>query len=480
MVSYTEMKENQNIEFKQSWRDEYLQYICGFANAQGGTLYIGIDDKGEVCGIKNAHILLENLPNQINQTMGLLAQVDLHVEENKEYISIHVEPSDQAISYRGKFYYRSGSTLQEMNGVALTDFLLKKNNTTWDQSISEEATLDDLDAESVDYFLRKAVEAQRLDEGAKELSIIQLLRKLKLVNHDDQLTIAALLLFGKDIERWNLMASFRIGRFQQSQANLLFQDNIVCPLIHMPERVLWTLRSRYLIAPIHYEGLQRVEPLEIPEDALREMVCNAIVHKNYLGPHIQMRVWDEKIELWNYGELPDNYTIEKLLQTHESYPRNPLIAQIFYLAGLIEQWGRGYEKIHDAFVREHLMQPTFEQARGGILVTIPREKFIAIQTGKSIGAELSTTPDDQTSQKSVQKSVQKSTEKQQAIYDLIKNKGSNEPLNDPLNEPLNTERIALLLDIPYSTAKRIVKDLENRGFIVRVGSKKKGHWEILS
>ncbi len=474
------MKENQHIEFKQSWRDEYLQYICGFANAQGGTLYIGIDDKGEVCGIKNAHTLLENLPNQINQTMGLLAQVDLHVDEEKEYISIHVEPSDQAISYRGKFYYRSGSTLQEMNGVALTDFLFRKNNTTWDQSIVEEATLNELDAESVDYFVRKAVDAQRLDASVRELSHIQLLRKLKLVNHEDQLTMAALLLFGKDIEKWNLMASFRIGRFQQSQANLLFQDNIVCPLIHMPERVLWTLRSRYLVAPIHYEGLQRVEPLEIPEDALREMVCNAIVHKNYLGPHIQMRVWDDKIELWNFGELPYNYTIEKLLQTHESYPRNPLIAQIFYLAGLIEQWGRGYEKIHDAFVREHLMQPTFEQARGGILVTIPREKFIAIQTGKSIGAELSTTPDDQTSQKSVQKSVQKSTEKQQAIYDLIKNKGSLEPLNEPLNELLNTERIALLLDIPYSTAKRIVKDLENRGLIVRVGSKKNGHWEILT
>ena len=80
------MKEDQHIEFKQSWRDEYLQYICGFANAQGGTLYIGIDDKGEVCGIKNAHTLLENLPNQINQTMGLLAQVDLHVDEEKEYI----------------------------------------------------------------------------------------------------------------------------------------------------------------------------------------------------------------------------------------------------------------------------------------------------------------------------------------------------------------------------------------------------------
>ena len=83
---------------------------------------------------------------------------------------------------------------------------------------------------------------------------------------------------------------------------------------------------------------------------------------------------------------------------------------------------------------------------------------------------------EENGERTTQKSVQKSTEKQQAIYDLIKNKGSIEPLN----EPLNTERIALLLDIPYSTAKRIVKDLENRGFIVRIGSKKKGHWEILS
>ena len=463
------MKENQNIEFKQSWRDEYLQYICGFANAQGGTLYIGIDDKGNVCGIDNAGKLLENLPNQINQTMGLLAQVDLHTEGKKEYISIHIEPSDQAISYRGKFYYRSGSTLQEMNGVALTDFLFRKNNTTWDQSIVEEATLDDIDAESVGYFVRKAEEAQRLDANVKELPVISLLRKLKLVSQDDRLTMAALLLFGKDIERWNLMASFRIGRFQHSQANLLFQDNIVCPLIRMPERVLWTLRFRYLVAPIHYEGLQRVEPLEIPEDALREMVCNAIVHKNYLGPHIQMRVWDDKIELWNYGELPNNYTIEKLLQTHESYPRNPLIAQVFYLAGLIEQWGRGYEKIHDAFVREHLMQPTFEQARGGILVTIPREKFIAINSGKPVGAEVSTTQDSQTTEKGREKGREKSREKsREKIVQIMQE-----------NTHVTQEELAKSLQLSVKTIEKHIKNLKADGVIRRIGGDKGGHWEVV-
>lgn len=195
------MKENQHIEFKQSWRDEYLQYICGFANAQGGTLYIGIDDKGNVCGIDNAHSLLENLPNRINQLMGILADVNLLTEDGKEYISIHINPSSQPISYHGKYYYRTGSTLQEMNGVALRDFLQEKSNTSWDQSIVPEATFDDVDPEAVDYFVHKGIAAQRLDESVTRLTMVEVLRKLKLVNKSNQLTIAALLLFGKDIEQ---------------------------------------------------------------------------------------------------------------------------------------------------------------------------------------------------------------------------------------------------------------------------------------
>ena len=464
------MKENQHIEFKQSWRDEYLQYICGFANAQGGTLYIGIDDKGNVCGIDNAHSLLENLPNRINQLMGILADVNLLTEDGKEYISIHINPSSQPLSYHGKYYYRTGSTLQEMNGVALRDFLQEKSNTSWDQSIVPEATFDDVDPEAVDYFVYKGIAAQRLDESVTRLTMVEVLRKLKLVNKSNQLTIAALLLFGKDIEQWNLMSSFRIGRFQQSQANLLFQDNIVCPLIHMPERVLWTLRSRYLIAPIHYEGLQRVEPLEIPEDALREMICNAIVHKNYHGPYIQMRVWDDRVELWNYGDLPNDFTIERLLQTHESYPRNPLIAQIFYLAGLIEQWGRGYEKIHDAFVREQLMQPTFEQARGGILVTIKREKFIAIQTGKPIGSEVSAAQDNQTTQKSSPKSSLKSSLKtRDVIVELMRT-----------NPIVTIAEIATIIHTSERNVKKHTRNLQNEGIIRRIDGNKGGHWEIVS
>lgn len=95
------MKETQNIEFKRQWRDDFLAELCGFANAQGGTLYIGMDDKGNLVGIENAKQLLEKLPNLINQTMGLLASVNLMEEEGKEYLSVSVSAAEQPVSYRG-------------------------------------------------------------------------------------------------------------------------------------------------------------------------------------------------------------------------------------------------------------------------------------------------------------------------------------------------------------------------------------------
>lgn len=80
--------ENQNIEFKESWRDEYLKWICGFANASGGILYIGIKDDGSICGVKEAKKLLEDIPNKIQSTLGLIADVDLIKKENKDVIRI--------------------------------------------------------------------------------------------------------------------------------------------------------------------------------------------------------------------------------------------------------------------------------------------------------------------------------------------------------------------------------------------------------
>ena len=367
--------ESQNTEYKEQWHDKYLAYISGFANAQGGTLYVGIDDAGQVVGIDNAKYLLENLPNKAVQATGIIPNIEILSASSKEYIAIHINPSEQPISCNGKYYMRSGSTLQELNGNALTDFLIRQTHTTWDMHIEPNATIDDIDPEAVHYFVNFAIDSKRLDETVRYESVEAILRRLKLINKQGQITFAALMLFGKDIEDYCLSASFRIGRFGKTQADLIFDDNIACPLIRMPETIMQTLRSRYLIAPVKYEGIRRIEPLEIPEDALREMICNSIVHKDYRGTFIQMRVWDDHVDLWNSGTFPPEITPENLMDFHESHPRNELIAKVFYMAGFIESWGRGYEKIKNAFIKEQLQIPTFEQVRGGILASIPRERF---------------------------------------------------------------------------------------------------------
>lgn len=92
--------EKHDIEYKEHWKDEYLKWICGFANAQGGTIYIGIDDNGKVKGIKNARKLLEDLPNKIVTTMGIVCDVNLLSSEGLEYLEIKVSPSNIPISYQ--------------------------------------------------------------------------------------------------------------------------------------------------------------------------------------------------------------------------------------------------------------------------------------------------------------------------------------------------------------------------------------------
>src|SRR5690606_41444835 len=99
------MSEQQNIEYKQSWRDEYLKWVCGFANAQGGNIYIGIDDKGEVTGVVDYKKLLDDLPNKIVNHLGLGVDVNLHEKNGKRYSGIVCPGRPVPICPSGTYQY---------------------------------------------------------------------------------------------------------------------------------------------------------------------------------------------------------------------------------------------------------------------------------------------------------------------------------------------------------------------------------------
>ncbi len=120
------MPESQHTEWKQTWRDEFLKWICGFANAEGGVLEIGRADDGTPVGVTDAQTLLVELPNKIRDVLGIIADVHLVQEAGKDLVHIRVDPYPSPISYKGQYHYRSGSTKQELKGPALEQFLLKK------------------------------------------------------------------------------------------------------------------------------------------------------------------------------------------------------------------------------------------------------------------------------------------------------------------------------------------------------------------
>ena len=367
------MSESQNIEYKSSWHDDYLKWVCGFANAQGGKIYIGMNDSATVVGLPDQKTLMEEIPNKIKNLMGITAEVNLLQGNGKDCIEIVVQPYSVPISLRGRYYYRSGSVKQELTGVALNEFLLKKAGQTWDNVIEPRATFADIDENSVKQYLVISKEKGRLPDF-DGLTTEQIFDKLHLIENR-QLKRAAIILFGKDPCRFYPNVYVKIGRFGKDDKDLRYQDVEEGNIIVLLRNVLERLEQKYLIKNITFEGMYRIETLEYPTLALREMLLNSMVHRSYMGSFSQMRVYDNKINLWNEGGLPEGITLQALKLEHTSKPRNLLIAEVCFKGGLIDAWGRGTITIIDECKEAGLPEPELIERDGGFLVTLFKDRF---------------------------------------------------------------------------------------------------------
>lgn len=368
------MPEDQNIEYKESWRDEYLKWICGFANANGGIIYIGKNDTGEIIGLKESKKLLEDIPNKTKDILGILVDVNLHQTEKGEFIEISVEAYPYPVNFKGQYHYRSGSTKQELKGAALDKFLLERKGKRWDAVPVPNVSIDDLKKETFDFFRKKAIKVQRIEEDVLTDSIELLIGNLQL-NENEYLKRAAILLFYPNPDLFVTGAYIKIGFFEADD-NLKFQDEVHGNLFEQIEKTIDLLFSKYIKSSISYEGLNRVEKYEYPKDAIREALLNAVSHKDYSGGvPIQISVYTDKLIFWNEGQLPDNWTIEKLLDKHPSKPYNPDIANTFFRSGYIESWGRGTLKMINECVQFGIPKPKYFYDMSGFWVEFRKDIF---------------------------------------------------------------------------------------------------------
>ena len=368
------MSESQNVEYKSSWRDEYLKWICGFANSSGGSIFIGKDDTGEVVGITDAKKLMEDIPNKVKDTLGILVDVNLHKTAKGDFIEIVVEAYPYPVNYKGQYHYRSGSTKQELKGAALDKFLLQKKGKRWDGVPVPKVSVKELKQETFEFFRKRAFKSHRIEEDSLTDTNEHLIENLQL-RENEFLKRAAILLFHPSPEKFVTGAYIKIGYFETDD-DLKFQDEIHGNLLEQIEKTMDFLFTKYIKAEISYEGINRVEKYEYPKEAVREALLNAIAHKDYSGGvPIQISVYKDKIIFWNEGQLPENWTVKNLLEKHASRPYNPDIANALFRSGYIESWGRGTIKIIKDCKQAGIPEPIFSYDSSDISVEFRKDIY---------------------------------------------------------------------------------------------------------
>ena len=424
--------ESQTVEFKQIWKDEYLKTICAFSNTDGGEFYIGIADDKSIIGLKKVEALLEILPNKINNRLGILVDISVQQIETKDIIKIIIEKTYAPVSFKGTFYKRSGSNTIELNGSNLTNFLLKKYGKTWDDVVVEDFTLEDINLETIRKF--KMWSRHRAPFIEQEDDLLTLMERLNLVVNG-QFKRAAVLLFGKNPQKYFIQAHSKIGKFL-SDSELLTSDIIEGNLFEQLENVIEALRGKYLHSYISYEGLQRVETLEYPYEAVREAVINALIHRDYTDTTVlQIRVYDEKIVFSNGATLSAEVPIEKFKENHISKPFNPIIANMFYKAGFVESWGKGTNNMINDCIKMNLPEPEYRYTFSSVQVIFYK-----------------------TSQKTTRENIMHLMEQDSKI---------------------TIATISVELSVGIDTINEHISKLKKENKLKRVGGRKAGYWEVL-
>ncbi|MBU3714998.1 MAG: winged helix-turn-helix transcriptional regulator [Ferruginibacter sp.] len=280
------------------------------------------------------------------------------------------------------------------------------------------------------------------------LSHLQIIDKLKLLEYK-KFKRGALILFGKDPNRFYPNIQVKIGRFGKDSTDLKFQETIEGNLIHLLYEVQVQLNYKFLTRPVDFEGMHRIEKGEYPVAALREMLLNALVHRSYMGAPVQIRVFDDRLSVWNEGALPKGLDIISLKKEHNSRPRNPKIADTCFKAGYIDTWGRGTLKIINSCKEAELPEPEIIEIDGGVQVTIFKTQ-VGGQVGGQAGNKLITL-----------------TTRQGEVLKLIKS-----------NPKISRKGIAQKLGINESAVQKHTDALKKKFVIEREGETT-GRWIIL-
>lgn len=441
-------KESDTVEFKESWTDKALKDLAAFANSRGGRLYVGVSDKGKIVGATSDDHQQLLVANQIESKLRIAAEVTSATQQGNRLLVVTIPRAQRLVRLDGRYHRRVGTASMEMSEDEVAVRLRAQTGKTWDEEPADATIERDISVSKVRAFIRSAKELKpcRLPKqisARHPLPVI--LRNLDLLA-DACPTNAAILLFGKQPQRFYPSACIRAGFFRDNNDFDMFPD---CggTIFEQIEHVIQQVESSYPIRmtfPSEVRKLtdRRKETPAFPPAALREAVVNAAIHRDYMHPgmEIEVKMFPDFIWVSNPGGLPPDVTLAALkIKPHISSRRNPLIAKICFMNHLVERYGTGTTRMIDECREGGFPMPEFNDTGGTFQVTL-RRQVIAQQVADVLASEWNS--------------------RQQAALQHVAAHGSLTPVD-----------YQKLTGVSDRSARRDLKQLVNAGLLKREGTR---------
>lgn len=449
--------ENDKVEFKSNFNVEVIESLVAFANTSGGMVLLGISDRQEIKGINVKTESVQNWINEIKTKTSpvIIPDVEVLEIESRQVVVFSIQEYPvKPIALKGRYFKRVQNSNHLLTIGEVVNMHLQSFNTSWDYHINNQFSIDDISLEKVEFAIDTINQSDtRITEDPYNFLVKSDLVRSGLVSN------AAYLLFKK---KESVLTTIELGRFQ---SEIIIKDTArtKSDILTQIEQVLEFVKKHINKKVIISGKAQNTQKWQYPLEAIREITMNMIVHRDYRSPSDSIvKIFDHKIEFYNPGRLPQNITVEDLLNNnYKSTPRNKLIADFCKSLGLIEKYGSGIRRIVASFASEKLPIPIFQNISDGFMVTIFDGKTDN-DTNNDTDNDTNDTDND--------------TDNDADVTDNRLNKILRLLEDD---RQLTVTKLAKLADVSKSTILRDIAKLKKKGMLERVGTEKGGHWKII-
>ena len=468
--------ESDRMEFKETTgqRGEACRTLCAFLNGDGGTVVFGVSRKGKLTGQLVSDETKKDLARAFcDFEPGIEIPTEyVDVDESHQAIVCRVEGGSQKpYAYDGRPYRRVQSTTVKMPQELYATLINRRGGfqSKWELQHEEDVSLDDVDLNEVTRTAKIAVAEGRLSSDVDVNDPKDLLRRFGLLKGDQPLN-GAMALFGKGLMFYP-QCILKMAWFKGKDKTIFLDNRMVEGNIIQLQSEAMAFCFKHLNLSGVVRGLYREEELEVPADALREAIINALAHRLYTSSgSVSLAIYEDRVEISNPGNFNPEVAAQGAFPGMASTPRNPTIAKVLYLRKSIEMWGRGIGLIVNACEKARIAAPKIYEDHGFIytVFTRPTAQEWQNKVGEVNPPSVCTDKVDGTLKstlKSTPKSTLNSTDRK--IVELLAADGR-----------ISMVAISTRIGLSREGVRKAIKRLKDSKIIQRIGPAKGGHWEV--